>query len=523
MFEVLSPAGVIAAALIAPPGVEVIGALSRIDPVSLSDSAQVDLLVAWERQTAWLASRVQPALVAVGATVEALADAAATPHDSMDMPIRAAFAEIAAAVRISEVTAQDRLCIARALTGELSAVADVLAAGEITYAHARAIYDATHMLTGAQQAWVAARVLPAARRQTVTQLRRCLNRAVLAVEPRTAAARAKRAQQERTVQWWPLPDGMAELRLIASATDVMAVYRAADTLAKSRRRDLPPRGQEGWQPLDALRADALVALATGTATSATAGSKTDVHLTIDLLTLLGLRDRPAELAGYGPLPAPLARMLAADGKWRRLIYDSQTGALLDLGHTSYEPSAELARYIYARDAVCAFPTCNRTAAGCDLDHTRPYKPRPPGGRTDRNNLGPVCESHHRLKHETNWTLRRDPTTEQATWTSATGHQYPVPRADQRPFGTADLPNEPPPWIDNSPLPDTDDLEDLEDMEDMEAVVEADGMWLPADEWQWLNDPAAPTDIYFPYDDPLSWTTPQEPEESPKDPVGVARV
>ena len=512
MFEVLSPAGVIAAALIAPPGVDVIGALSRIDPASLSDSAQVDLLVAWERQTAWLASCTQPALVAVGGTVEALADAARIPQDSMDMPIRAAFAEIAAAVRISEVSAQDRLCIARALAGDLSAVQDVLASGEISFAHARAIYDATHMLTAAQQAWVAARVLPAARRQTVTQLRRCLNRAVLAVEPRTAAVRAKRALQDRKLQWWPLPDGMAELRLTASATDVMAVYRAADTVAKSRRRDLPPRGQEGWQPLDALRADALVALATGTKPASAAGVQTDVHLTVDLLTLLGLRERPGELAGYGPLPAPLARMLAADGKWRRLIYDGQSGALLDLGHTSYEPSAELARYIRARDAVCAFPTCNRSAAGCDIDHTRPYRPRPPGGRTDRNNLGSVCESHHRIKHETNWTLRRDPTTEEATWTSATGHQYPVPRADHRPFPTAGLPDEGPLWIDNSCPPDTDTYIDI-DIDDLEA----EGIWLVADEWQWLNDPAAPTDIYFPYDDPAFWTTPEEP----KGPVGVA--
>jgi hypothetical protein len=56
MFESLSPAGVVAAALIALPGVEVIGALDPIDPALLSASAQVDLLVAWERQTAWLAS-----------------------------------------------------------------------------------------------------------------------------------------------------------------------------------------------------------------------------------------------------------------------------------------------------------------------------------------------------------------------------------------------------------------------------------------------------------------------------------
>ena len=51
MFAYLSAVGVIAAALIAPPGAEAITALTRIDPEALTDTAQVDLLIAWERQT----------------------------------------------------------------------------------------------------------------------------------------------------------------------------------------------------------------------------------------------------------------------------------------------------------------------------------------------------------------------------------------------------------------------------------------------------------------------------------------
>lgn len=331
-------------------------------------------------------------------------------------------------------------------------------------------------------------MLPAARRQTVSQLRRCLRRAVLTVEPRSAAARAKRAHEDRTLSWWARPDGMAELRLIASATDVMAVYHAADTLAKSNRRNQPRRGQDGWQPIDALRSDALVALATGREPNSGGGAQVEVHVTIDLVTLLGLRDNPGELAGYGPLPAPLARIMAADGKWRRLIFEPETGALLDLGHTRYEASAELARYIRARDSVCAFPTCNRSAASCELDHTRRYTPRAPGGRTDRNNLGAVCASHHRLKHETCWTLRRDPGTEEATWKSATGHEYPVPHADHRPCESAALPAEPALWIDAKP--DSDHWE-------------AEGALLPSDDWERLDDPPAPRNVYYPVDDPLS--------------------
>jgi hypothetical protein len=70
-----------------------------------------------------------------------------------------------------------------------------------------------------------------------------------------------------------------------------------------------------------------------------------VTTTLHLPTLLGLQEHPGELAGYGPLPPDLARELAADAKWRRLIYEPHTGRLLDLGHTSYQPSETLARHV----------------------------------------------------------------------------------------------------------------------------------------------------------------------------------
>ena len=432
----------------------------------------MDLLIAWERQTAWLTARVQPALIAVGRTVETAAEQARHRAESIDMPIRAAFAEIAAAIRIPELTAQDRLLTARTLTGDLTAVLEALTAGEITFQHAFVIVQTTASLTAQQQIWVADQVLPAARHQTVAQLRRCLRRAILIVEPRTAAARAKKAHKERTLEWWPLPDGMACLRLTATATEVMAAYTAADTLARTMRHEADPGAEK--IPLDALRSDALIALICGTPQARAATTITHVSLTIDLPTLLGLRERPAELAGYGPLPTELARILAADGKWRRLIHDPHTGRLLDLGHTTYQPSAALTRHIQARDGSCAFPTCNRTAAGSDLDHTRKYAPNHPGGgRTDADNLGPLCKTHHRLKHESPWTLRRDPGTCLATWTSATGHQYPVAAHDYTHYDDHDLPPEP-------DIP-------------ADAELRDQGNWHVNDDFHQLPDPIAPMD------------------------------
>ena len=428
VFEHLSPNGIIAAALIAPPGADVIAALATIDPKPLSDYMKVDFMVAIDQQKAWLEALDQPAVAAVGDAVETAVGHDDGKPDPDQIGLRAAHAEIAAALRVSDCVAAEKLDVARELTTELPAVQRALAAGEISIWHARAIVEATRPLSRDKARIVADRVLPRARRQTVAQLRRCLKRAVLAVEPRSAAERAKQAHAERTLDWWPREDGMAELRLIASASDVMTVFNVADAIAKHAKADGPKQGEPGWLPIDALRADALIALMTQGAATVQPPA---VNVTVDLPTLLGLQENPAELAGYGPIPAELARILAADGRWRRMILEPESGDLLDLGHSSYKPSAELSRFVKTRDRTCTFPCCNRAADHGDLDHKRPYRDDPEGGRTDRANLHPPCKNHHVLKHKGRWTLRTKPDTGHRSWISPTGHSYDIEPVDHR--------------------------------------------------------------------------------------------
>ena len=114
----------------------------------------------------------------------------------------------------------------------------------------------------------------------------------------------------------------------------------------------------------------------------------------------------------------MARALAShpDGTWRRLITDP-TGRLLDYGRTTYRPPKPLADFVRARSQTCAFPTCNRRAESCDLDHVCPWSD---DGRTCPENLVPLCSRHHHLKHDTAWTMAHDPTTGVTTWTTPHG-------------------------------------------------------------------------------------------------------
>ena len=442
MFEMLSPNAVIAAALIAPPGADVITALAGIDPLALDAGVQVDLMVAWERQSAWVTARGVRVIAAVGIAAQAAAE---LWNDGDDPPseigLRSAHAEIGAALRLPDDRAATRFHTACSLVSDLPAVHAALAAGDISYDHAYAFVDATASLPPDKARLVADRALRRASRQTVHQLRRCLRRAVLAADPDGAAERVRKAHAERSLNWWPREDGMAELRLIASATDVMAVFNAADAIARRLKADGPARGSEDWQPIDALRSDALVHLVTG---CDGARATVAVNVTIDLPTLLGLQNNPGELAGYGPLPAPLARTLAADGRWRRMIVEPQTGALIDLGHTSYQPSAELARFVKTRDRSCVFPTCNRAAKHCELDHDQRYNPRrPDGGRTDRVNLHARCGNHHTLKHQAGWTPKADTVSGHTTWKSPLGKKYTShPKTTEPPQTSARRPSEP---------------------------------------------------------------------------------
>jgi hypothetical protein len=148
--------------------------------------------------------------------------------------------------------------------------------------------------------------------------------------------------------------------------------------------------------------------------------RADVLVTVPVGTLLGLSGEPGELAGHGPIPASMARRLAADGTWRRILTDPVDGGVLDVGRRSYAPPAALADYVIARDQRCRFPGCRQPARRCDLDHTIPY----PKGPTSAGNLAALCRHHHRLKHLAGWQVEQ-PEPGVLLWTSPTGHRYRI--------------------------------------------------------------------------------------------------
>src|SRR6187549_1534526 len=129
-----------------------------------------------------------------------------------------------------------------------------------------------------------------------------------------------------------------------------------------------------------------------------------------------------------PIVASMARDVAATGTWRCAVTDDVHGTLLGLGTSTYtpkyKPTAALRRHLMTRDRVCRVPGCNAPAETCDVDHLDPW----PVGCTCECCTELLCGSHHRIKHETGFTLTAgtNPDDPPGTlyWTTPAGHQYP---------------------------------------------------------------------------------------------------
>jgi hypothetical protein len=420
--DVVEQPGSVAAELAAArPGPDLIPALSLLDPATLAHAGRVDLLVALERHAAWLAAVQQRVLAAMAADPAAEAD-------PVDRTGRGWVREdVSSALRLSGVTAQRRLDVAQSLTGDLPATLALLRRGEISYRHAQTLAEAVEELDGEQRHLVQERVLARAGEQTLAEFTRAVRRAVATV----AAVDQQRveAMAERRVAVTAREDGMAELWALLPAESAAAVIAAVDALASVTSADDRRTG-------DQRRADALVDLGVAALHDPrlprAQGLRPAIQVTVALSTLLGADELPGELAGHGPIPAALARRLAADesGTWRRLVTDPLTGGLLDYGRTTYRPPKDLAEFVIARDQVCMFPGCNRRAHRCELDHRIPYHS---GGSTNPENLGALCKRHHTAKHQADWTPHCEPDGHH-TWTSPTNHRYrsrPTHRSHRR--------------------------------------------------------------------------------------------
>ncbi|QHF25525.1 DUF222 domain-containing protein [Rathayibacter sp. VKM Ac-2804] len=378
----------------------------------------------------------------------------ATRSETRDLVERSVRAEMAAAIGLSEQEVSRRLETAQLLMEHLPLTRALLRDGRILWDACEAICRTASSLPEASRSALDERAADGALTMTTTQLRRALSRWREELHEDPLAARHARAREDRAVWVTPDVDGMATLCVYGSAPAVSGAHDRLRRIARTLRDEGDPR------TLQQLSADAAMDLLCDGDIAGTTpngehrpdptfvpGVRAEVRLTLAASTAVGLDDAPADLDGYGPVPAAIAReLIRTAASFTRVLTDSDTGAVVSVGRTWRVPPAQMRLHLQLRDQTCRFPGCTRTASTSEADHTLEWRN---GGETSLENLVMLCTSHHHVRHGEQWSYDRVDDHGTLEWTSPTGRRI----SDRPPPLPGRPPERPPgPRFDNVPAP-----------------------------------------------------------------------
>ncbi|GAB3599273.1 HNH endonuclease signature motif containing protein [Microbacterium tumbae] len=360
-----------------------------------------------------------------------------SPHH--DIAVRALVAELAATAHLSHTAMETAMCRAHILVHSYPRALRALEDGVITLRHAEVIIQAGSALDSASEAERAeyeGRVLEHAVCETPGRTESIAKLIAAEVAPTTVADRHRCARERRGVRARSLDDGMGELVITAAELHVRAAYDRATEVARqiiAQRPAVGPSekdadtGKADVRTLEQVRSDVVMELLLAAPVGSVEGTPAEritatVQVTIAAAALAGADDRMAEFDGFGPVLSEDARMLAGFATtWERLFV---AGDGMVVATDAYTPTANMRRYLRARDQRCRFPGCRRPARRCQIDHNHDHAK---GGKTEICNLSCFCTGHHTLKHPDlldrhRWSVRQLPGGVIA-WISPAGHTY----------------------------------------------------------------------------------------------------
>lgn len=374
---------------------------------------------------------------AAGAAVHSRDSFTGGPRWSVEMVAERQIAtELAAALNQTEGDARRLLATSTALVTQFTATHAALSSGDISYRHAEKIVQHSALLPDDALPDYESTLLRHAHQVSPQRLGRVAHAAAEIAQPTDAIQRHLDAAVHRRLYLDPAADGMAYLTQYLPALEAVAIHNRATELARSAKNTGDPR------TLTQLKVDALTDLMLNAETqipTVTRGIRARVNVTVPAFTLLGSQPSDesngngegsaagegasAQLEGYGPIDRLTALQLTRTTPgFQRVLTDPMTGAVLTYERTRYRAPADLDDLIRLTHAECTFPTDCASSATADLDHTIVWNE---GGHTGYGNLGPLCSSHHKVKHHTEWSIEQDPGGT-ITWTSPAGFAYIVP-------------------------------------------------------------------------------------------------
>ena len=292
--------------------------------------------------------------------------------------------------------------------GEVSAYSAVIAAEGVQELFTKAREDIHDLRAGEEIAQrFESLVTPRAEGKTVSEMRRLVRKAVIALAPLPADELHELASLNRRVDMNLAPDGMCWVNAYLPSIEGQRVMNAIKAHIDRSEHFTGTEAQN--------RADAFVALMSNS--TGDGNPSTEVQVLVSLETLLGTSNEPGTIQGSKDLvTAGAIRALADESRLRRIVYDPVSKQILEFGRETYRPPAALRDHVIARDQVCRYPGCSRDSIKNDLDHVKPWED---GGRTDEDNLVSLCRRHHNLKTHAGWNYTLQPD-DAVVWLSPSG-------------------------------------------------------------------------------------------------------
>ncbi|KRE93027.1 hypothetical protein ASG76_15875 [Nocardioides sp. Soil774] len=393
-------------------------------PSWLDDAGRFDLIRALEEL-------VCTATAAQAAHAADLAESVEADHEDLGVPAarrgQGVGSMVARARRESPHRGQRHLGLARVVQRELPHTWAAWRAGRITEWRATVVARETACLSLEHR--LAVDELLAADHDAFEAMsdREVIGRAqgeAARLDAEAVTARRRKAESERRVSIRPAPDTMVWLSALLPVAAGVAAFAALTRDADTAHAQGDPRSK------GQVMADELVRRALGVDTSehaaspASASRSVDLNLVMSHDALLGTADDDARLAGFGPIPAELAREIVADALgsgeevWLRRLYASPTtGDLVAMDSRARLFPAGLARFIRLRDQVCRTPWCDAPIR--HIDHVRRHAG---GGPTSSTNGEGLCEACNYAKESPRWRTRPEPDGS-VTTILPTGHSH----------------------------------------------------------------------------------------------------
>lgn len=316
---------------------------------------------------------------------------AAREYEQRGLPNSIAF--LKSECNLSAGAALDVLNVARRLH-ELPAVEAATEQGLIGFGQAAVIAESADVLAHRQEEIVAkAEELDPAR------LRVEVRRIAMQEDAERMKREAEWAYRSRFLKLETWRDGRIKLDGLLDAEGGTKVKKALEAALGRRAKD--EKRSEGQRRADALVDVAARALG-GRKSGQTGGQVPHVNITVELETLVGLRDDPGSLAGAGPvLCDTIERHLCDAALCFSVLHDAR---VLLAGKEKRTFSGPLRRALMLKRQGCEFPSCDRSADWCEGHHLLAFLHR---GKTLPGNGSLLCGYHHRLVHEGGWSVERE--------------------------------------------------------------------------------------------------------------------